>query len=81
MPAWVLHDFRRYLSTTMHERLSIPPHVVESILGHVGHQAGIPGIYNKSTYIAEKAQAMARWADHIRSIVEGDERKIIPLKT
>ena len=42
MPAWVLHDFRRYLSTTMHEGLGIPPHIVESILGHVGHQAGTP---------------------------------------
>src|SRR5262249_6152523 len=54
MPPWVLHDFRRYLSTTMHERLGIQPHIVEAVLGHVGHQAGVAGRYNKSIYLAEK---------------------------
>jgi integrase len=77
---FVLHDFRRYLSTTMHERLGVAPHVVEAVLGHVGHQAGVAGRYNKSIYLAEKAQAMARWADHIRSITEGGERKVVPLR-
>jgi integrase len=79
MPAWVLHDFRRYLSTTMHERLGIAPHIVESILAHVGHQGGTPGVYNKSLYIAEKANASLRWADHVLAIVEGREHKIVPL--
>jgi integrase len=79
MPAWTLHDFRRYLSTTMHERLGIPPHIVESVLGHIGHQAGVAGRYNKSLYIAEKAQAMARWAEHVMSIVEGRTSKVVPL--
>src|SRR5262249_2383812 len=35
---WVLHDFRRALSTGLHDRLGVAPHVVETILGHVsGH--------------------------------------------
>jgi integrase len=80
MPAWVLHDFRRYLSTTMHERLGVAPHIIESILGHVGHQGGTPGVYNKSLYIAEKANALSRWADHVLAIVEGREHKVVPLK-
>ena len=46
--AFVLHDFRRVVSTTMHERLGIDPHIVEAVLGHVGHQRGVPGVYNKS---------------------------------
>jgi integrase len=79
MPAWVLHDFRRYLSTTMHERLGIPPHIIESILGHVGHQGGRPGVYNKSLYIAEKANALSRWADHVTAIVEGHPPKVVPM--
>ena len=72
----------RHLSTTMHERLGIQPHIVEAILGHVGHQAGVAGRYNKSTYLAEKASALARWACHVRTIVEGGERgarEIIPI--
>jgi integrase len=79
MPAWVLHDFRRYLSTTMHERLGIAPHVIESILGHVGHQGGTPGVYNKSLYIAEKANALSRWVDHVLAIVEGPARLVVPM--
>jgi integrase len=81
MPAWVLHDFRRYLSTTMHERLAIPPHIVEAVLGHVGHQAGVAGRYNKSLYIAEKGQAMTRWAEHLMAIVEGRTSNVVPLRT
>jgi integrase len=79
MPAWVLHDFRRFISTTMHERLGVPPHIIESILGHVGHQAGVAGRYNKSTYVAEKAQAMARWGEFVLSVVEGHDSKVLTL--
>jgi integrase len=75
---WVLHDFRRYVSTAMHERFGILPHVVESVLGHVGHQAGVAGRYNRSLYLAEKARALAIWADHIMAIT-GNERKVVPL--
>jgi integrase len=80
MSAWTLHDFRRYLSTTMHERLAIAPHIVEAVLGHVGHQAGIPGVYNRSNYIAEKVQAMARWGEFVLSIVEGRPLKVVPIR-
>ena len=48
LPHWVPHDFRRAISTTLHERLGVPPHVVEIILAHVGgHKSGVAGIYNK----------------------------------
>src|SRR5262249_24122634 len=35
-PNWTLHDFRRLASTVMHDKLGVPPHVVERILAHVG---------------------------------------------
>jgi integrase len=65
MRPWTLHDFRRVISTTMHERLRILPHVVEAILGHVGHQAGTPGKYNLATYRDEKRRALETWAKHL----------------
>ena len=80
MPGWTLHDFRRLLSTTMHERLGIAPHVVEAILGHVGHQAGTAGRYNLATYRSEKAAAAAMWAEHVLSIVGGRKAAIVPLR-
>ena len=77
---WVLHDFRRALSTALHDRFAVPPHVVEAILGHIsGHKAGVAGIYNRSTYDRAVKSALARWAEHVLALVEGRESKVIPL--
>lgn len=75
---WTLHDLRRTCATRMAE-LGVLPHIIEAVLNHVsGHKAGVAGVYNRSTYRVEKAQALARWAEHIRAVVEGHDRKIIP---
>ena len=56
---WVLHDFRRALSTTMHDKLQVPPHVVESVLGHVsGHKRGVAGVYNRALYFRSTARCI-----------------------
>ena len=66
---WVLHDFRRSLSTTMHDKLQVPPHVVEAVLGHIsGHRAGVGGVYNKAQYLDAKREALGRYADHISGL-------------
>jgi integrase len=66
---WRLHDFRRSLSTWLHEA-GTPPHVVETILGHVsGHKAGVAATYNKALYLPERARALTRWAAHIAALV------------
>jgi hypothetical protein len=75
--AWTHHDLRRTLSTRLHD-LGIAPHVVEEILDHRTHRAGSPGIYNKSRYEREVRAALALWEDHVRTLVEGGERKVIP---
>jgi len=79
---WVLHDFRRTLSTLMHERLGIQPHIVEACLGHSGgHRRGIAGVYNRSGYRAEKRRALEVWADHVLALVEGRKSgKVVPLR-
>ena len=69
---WVLHDFRRALSTALHDRFGVPPHVVEVILGHVsGHKAGVAGIYNKAAYLEERRRALERWGAHLMELTEG----------
>jgi hypothetical protein len=56
--------------------LGVLPHVIEAVLNHVsGHKAGIAGVYNRSGYEREVRAALALWADHLRSLVEGGERK------
>jgi integrase len=68
-PDYVLHDLRRLASTVMHDELGVPPHVVERILAHVGHQSGISGVYNKAEYIDERRRALERWADWVTAVV------------
>jgi integrase len=76
---WVLHDIRRSVATGMAE-IGIQPHIIEATLNHVsGHKSGIAGVYNKATYEREMRAALALWADHVRSLVEGGARKVIQL--
>ena len=76
---WTTHDLRRSIATGM-ANISIMPHVIEQILNHQsGHKAGPAGIYNKSSYANEVRAALALWEDHVRTLVEGGERKILPL--
>jgi integrase len=78
--AWTLHDLRRSCATRMCD-LGIAPHVVEQILNHQsGHRAGIVGVYNRSSYEREVKAALALWSDHVRTLVEGGERKVVPMR-
>ena len=65
----------------MPDRLGVQPHIVETILNHVsGHKGGVAGVYNRATYEREVRAALLLWADHVKSIVDGVERKIIPMR-
>jgi integrase len=75
---FVLHDIRRTVATRLAD-LGVQPHVIEQILNHQsGHKAGIAGIYNRSSYEREVRAALAMWADHVRALVVGGERKVVP---
>jgi integrase len=77
---WVLHDLRRSAATGMAE-IGVQPHVIEAVLNHVsGHKGGIAGIYNRAQYSAEKAQALARWDEHVGCIVRGAVDKVVNLR-
>jgi integrase len=77
---WRLHDLRRSVATGMAE-LGVQPHVIEAVLNHVsGHKGGIAGIYNRAQYSAEKAQALARWDEHINTIVRGCRPVVTPMR-
>jgi hypothetical protein len=52
--------------------LGVLPHVVEAVLNHIsGHKAGVAGVYNRSSYAAEKRAALELWASHVAGLVEG----------
>ena len=74
---WKLHDIRRSVATKMAD-IGVQPHIIEQILNHVsGHKAGPASIYNKSSYEREVKAALAQWHDHLRTLVEGGERKVV----
>jgi integrase len=78
--AFLLHDLRRTAATKMAD-LGIAPHVIEQILNHQsGHKAGPAGIYNRSHYEREVKTALALWADHMRAVAEGGQRKVVPMQ-
>ena len=61
--------------------IGVLPHVVESTLNHVsGAKSGVSGIYNRSTYEAEKAAALARWGEHLIAVIEKRSSHVTPLK-
>jgi integrase len=78
---WRVHDFRRSLSTALNERFGVQPHVVETILGHVGgHKGGVAGVYNKAIYLPERRRALTRWAEHIQAVTTGRQpAKVVAL--
>jgi integrase len=73
LPHWVIHDLRRAVATGMAE-IGVQPHIIEALLNHVsGTRAGTAGIYNRATYEAEKATALARWDQHLMAVIDGRE--------
>jgi integrase len=80
LPHWTIHDLRRTAATRMVD-LGEGPHIVEAVLNYVsGHRAGVAGIYNRSLYKAEKAQALSKWAAHVLAIAKGKKSNITPIR-
>jgi integrase len=80
--AWSFHDLRRSAATGMAD-IGIPPHIVEAVLNHIsGARAGVAGIYNRAAYVAEKADALQRWADHVDELITGKPgAKVISMRS
>ena len=74
---WRVHDIRRSGATKLAD-IGVAPHIIEQVLNHVsGHKSGVAGVYNRSSYEREVRAALALWADHIRVLVGGGERKVV----
>ena len=77
---WTPHDLRRTFSTRLHDPLNIEPYIVEALLNHYSGRSGSAGVYNLAKYLPRMRIALALWEDHIRSLVAGSERKILPFE-
>jgi integrase len=78
--AWTPHDLRRTFATRLSDA-GIPPHVVDELLNHVsGHKHGVRGIYNRSSYLNERRNALLLWANLLMGIVGEAPAKVVPLR-
>jgi integrase len=77
---WVLHDLRRTFVTLCAENGIASPHIIEACVNHIsGHKAGIAGIYNRATYLKEKTEAFAAWANFVDDLLAGRKpQKVVP---
>jgi hypothetical protein len=81
MPGWTLHDLRRSFVTHISEHGFAQPHVVEAIVNHIsGAKAGVAGVYNRASYLAEKRQSLELWGAHITALVVGRESNVVTMR-
>jgi len=77
LAGWRLHDLRRTMRTGMGQ-IGVPPHIAELVINHVKH--GVEAVYDKYRYQAEIKTALARWAAHVASIIEGHQSNVTALQ-
>ena len=72
---WSRHDLRRTCATLAAE-LNFAPHIISVLLGHKTPENNhLLGIYNKSRYRQQHAEALQAVADHLEAIKLGTEAK------
>jgi integrase len=72
---WRLHDLRRTCVSGM-ARLGIPPHIADKILNHQGGTiSGVAAVYQRHEFLAERREALDRWASHVSQIVAAERRR------
>jgi integrase len=69
IPRWTIHDLRRTCASGM-QRLGVRVEVIERCLNHLsGSYQGIVGTYQRDPMLAERREALERWAAHVQGLV------------
>jgi integrase len=76
MPPWTVHDLRRTARSLM-ARAGVRPDIAERVMGHA--IAGVEGVYDRHSYAAEKADALAKLAALINAIVHHRSAAVLPM--
>jgi len=72
------HGFRATARTMIAERLAIAPEVIEAQLAHAVADS-LGRAYNRTQYLEQRADMMAKWADYLDRLREGAQ--VIPFAT
>jgi integrase len=73
---WRLHDLRRTCVSGM-ARLGVAPHVADKVLNHqTGTISGVAAVYQRHEFLAEREDALDRWAAHVAALLTSTERLV-----
>lgn len=75
IPHWTLHDLRRTARSLM-SRAGVPSEIAERVMGH--EIGGVEGVYDRHRYTKEKADALARLATLLGSILDPSDN-VVPM--
>lgn len=65
---WVIHDLRRYYSTTM-AKIGVPLHITEHLLDHRSSTSGVQAVYMQYGFLPEMRDAVRQYECHLASLV------------
>jgi integrase len=74
---WTFHDLRRSVASGL-QRIGTPVEVIEAALNHRSNTfRGIVGVYQRHDYMAEKAVALTKWAEHLERLAGEQPAKVV----
>jgi integrase len=77
MAPWTIHDLRRTTRSLM-SRAGVRPDIAERVLGHA--QGGVEGIYDRHSYVPEKADALRKLAGLVETILRPSTDNVVALR-
>lgn len=79
MPHWTVHDLRRTARTLM-PKADVSPEIAERILGHTPKITDVQDTYDVGDYFDEKADALARLAALIETIINPPKGNVVSMR-
>ena len=73
---WRLHDLRRVVRSKL-ASLRVPDAIAEMAIGH--GKRGLQRIYDQHTYEGELRDALQRWANALRDLIEPPPPNVVKL--
>jgi integrase len=77
IPHWTIHDLRRTARSLL-SRAGVRPDIAERVMGHA--MGGVEGIYDRHSYVTEKAQALNALAGLLTNILRPEAPKVVNLR-
>jgi integrase len=74
MALWTPHDLRRTMRSGL-GRLGVDRVIAELLLNHAISDE-LTAIYDREEYRIQRAEAAARWADHVTGLIEGADKVV-----